>query len=292
MKCPQCSTNLAGNARFCPQCGQAVNATMQQPVQSFVPSSTPFVAAQATKSTNKGFLIATVLVVVCAGAFAFGKLRGSVLQASGQNGSGNLVQAPGMVKGGDLVAAPAKTTGGNLTQSPKPLEQRPVEVEDYLKFLKRIEASKQYLIREQTGNALGLMTQVQALRGSIEEDTFNETFKDMNNQMNFNADGWNRLTTEFQTRTPPESCRDLHAKYYDQVGQIQSKIMMVNDAINMVTSNPQDALSRLSQLQGKASVEVDEAIRKADDALAEVCDRFNLRKDFDIRGDSSASLLR
>ena len=94
-------------------------------------------------------------------------------------------------------------------------------------------------------------------------------------------------------RTPPPSCQELHAKYFDQLGKIQGMIVAVNDAVGKIQSDPSSALKALTEMQGKASVEADTSIQAADDALSAVCSKYHLQKDFDIKGDnSSLNMLR
>jgi hypothetical protein len=231
-------------------------------------------------------------------------LPGGLLQAPGQGTAGGLVQAPGEAKGGGLVQAPGQAPSGKAIQAPG---ENPADVDDYLKFLKRIEASKQRLIRAQLGDALAMLPMAQMMRAEIEESRLNQSIESFDKKFSRMAEDWNALTGEFQKRVPPESCRDLHSKYYVQLSKMQQYVLETQESLNMALKSitesmqgsggggiPQDQLSKLSDLKGKAGPEMDEAIRKADDSLADVCDRYKLRKEFDIRGDSSSTgaLLR
>lgn len=295
MICKNCSSKLPKEARFCLKCGFAVDVAPPQPVMarpapslSATNSAPPFSPYKSSSLPSKQILLGLVLLAGGVGAAMYFKSN-RVAGAAGQGVLGNLVNAPGAGKGLDMVQAPGDAPKNEMVQTPGRGKERPIEIEDYLKFLKEVENTKQRLIRTQTGEALKMLTMAQTLRAKIEEEDYNSAFKGINTTMNFQAEDWNKLTTAFQSKTPPAACQELHDKYYDHLGKLQTMIMQVNDAMGEVASNPQDALGKLTQLQGKASGDMDEAIRKADDSLADVCSKAGLRKDFDIRGDASSS---
>lgn len=288
MKCSRCSAEIPKQAQFCMRCGtpvtqMAANATMMP--------GTPAAVSTAPRSNTKPFYFAIGLLAVLVLALGAYVVKGQLTQKPGNTAPAALVQAPGETHNNNLVQAPADTQPSNIVQSPT--EGPPADVIDYLAFLKRVEASKQELIRKQIGSALGMMAQAKSLSGSIDEDHYNNTFGDIGKGLNYSAEDWNQLTQTFQQRTPPASCQELHDRYYDHLGKIQAMIVSINDALAKVQSDPSGALNALTSMQGKASADADSAIMAADDALADVCNKFHLRKDFDIKGDpSSASIFR
>lgn len=287
MKCGRCSAEIPAQSQFCLRCGTPLPGTAANP--SGVVSPT-FVTP---RGDNRPLLITLVVLLALAVAGVGALLvRGSLLQKPTQSAPTTLVQAPAQSSPGTLVQAPAESEPTKVVQAPTETAPPPTDVIDYLAFLKRIEASKQALIRKQTGDALLLMAQMKGLSASIEGEDYNNTVNNFNRGMSYNADEWNQLTAALQQRTPPESCQDLHNKYYDQLGKIQAMIVAVNDAVSKIQSDPSSALHALTDMQGRASADADAAIMAADMALSEVCDRFHLRKDFDIKTDSgSASSL-
>ncbi len=295
MLCKNCSAKLPKEARFCLKCGFAVDVAPTQPVMarpapslSSAKAAPPFSPYKSSPLPAKGILVGLMLLAVCvAGAMYWQSSR--VTGAAGRSVLGNLVNAPGASRQVDMVQAPGDSPKNEMVQAPAQGKQRPIEIEDYLKFLKEVENTKQRLIRTQTGEALKMMTMAQGLKATIEEEDYNSAFKGIDTTMHFQAEDWNKLTVQFQSKTPPAACQELHDKYYDHLGKLQTLIMQVNDAMNAVSKNPQDALGKLTQLQGKGSADMDEAIQKADDSLADVCSKAGIRKDFDIRGDASSS---
>jgi len=252
------------------------------------------------KARNPLVAVVTVLVLAVLGLGAM-----VLVQKAGKSDPGKVVAAPANAGPGGVVLAPAEGTPNRVVTAPEQVKTPevvpqpdntqafPADIDDYLKFLKRIEARKQALIRSQTGDLLLMMTQAKALSATIEEKDYNDTFKSMNGNVQKNSQDWNALNQEFNNRQPPPACVDLRNKYLDQLGKIQSSIFAVSDALAHVQSNPQDALHVLTGMQGQASANIDASIEAADSALADVCDKYRLKKDFDIRGDSSSTgLLR
>lgn len=287
MKCARCSAEVPSQSQFCLRCGTPIHRPGVQP--GGLAATAPMAAPQA--STNRTALITIILLALLAAGLGVMVVRGQLTQKAGQSDNGKLVMAPGAGNNSRMVQAPGESEGSKVVQTPGETAPNPSDVEDYLAFLKKIEAKKQTMIRKQTGDALVMLTKAQMLGATIDEDQYKSTFEDMNKQMNYSADDWNALTAEFQQRTPPPSCQDLHDKYYDQLGKVQGAITAVNDALVNVHTNPSAAVHALTDMQGKTSQEVDKSISDADDALADVCNKYHLKKDFDIRGDSASSSM-
>ncbi|MCS6776559.1 MAG: zinc ribbon domain-containing protein [Chloroherpetonaceae bacterium] len=287
MKCQRCSAELPAQSRFCLRCGAPIDNPAINP--------TGYTAAPVTASTparNRVLLFVLVFLAIAAAAAGTYVARGLV-QKRGDTVSGALVQAPAQQASAPLVQAPAEPIHTPVVRASEPAAPRPVDIEDYLAFLKQIEQEKQILIRKQLKNALVMLAQAKALSATIEEEHYDQAFGNLTQGMSYNANEWEALTRKFVERIPPASCIDLRNKYLDQLSKVQAMILEVNDALNKVQSDPARALDILTQMQGRASAEADEAIFKADQALADVCDRYKIRKDFDIKGDSpSASMFR
>lgn len=314
MKCKKCSANIPPNSRFCLSCGTAVSTSTLTTPTGTTPSSFGAVVAQQNAKQNRWLvIIALLLVAGGAGAMLIKFTNDRALSAAGKTGSNGLVLAPGQGAMSGLVQAPGEGNKNGMVQAPgesKPnkVTQAPndyaKDVDDYLQFLKRIELSKQRLIREQVGDALAMLPMAQMMRGTIEEGQLNQTMETFDKKYSRISGDWNSLTGEFQKRTPPESCRDLHGKYYMHLSKMQQFVLETQESLNTAlktitesmqggntNSVPQDQISKLSDLKGRAGPEMDDSIRKADDALADVCERFHLRKEFDIKGDSGSNGL-
>lgn len=290
MKCARCSAEIPKQSQFCLRCGTPIAGTAANPTGAVAP---PFAIPQS-KPNNRPFQIAIgalALLVLALGALV---LRGQLTQKPSEPTGGALVQAPGEGNSGKMVQAPAETPPNKLVDEPAPV---PADIIDYLAFLKQIEATKQQLIRAMLADALA--DKASAL--GKQADAINSD--DPNAMQNFlatpekkdseRANQWNALTISFGQRVPPDSCTDLHNKYYDQLAKLQAQHLQLAEGLRKAQSDPSSALQELTSMLGTASAEADAVIRSADDALAEVCRKYNLKKDFDIKGDpDSASLIR
>jgi hypothetical protein len=300
MKCARCSAEIPRQSQFCLRCGNPVSAAYNP-----APGATSMPASVPPPTANRNLMIVIAVLVLALvgvlGAVVGGKLlqkpgqtdTGQLVQAPGAAGQGTLVQAPAASNPAPIVQAPGDTQPPTIVQSPSQPTVNTTDIDDYLKFVRQIETLKQKLIHDELGNALEMMTQAKGLSASIDEDQYNSTFQGLGKDTNKIADDWNQLTAKFRDRQPPEACADLRNKYLDQLAKIQAQIVEVNTALNKVQSDPSAALHTLTTMSGTASAEADAAAQSADDALADVCKKYNLSKDFSVRTDSgSASLLR
>ncbi len=294
MKCVRCSAEIPRQSQFCLRCGTPVG--VPAPLGSGNIAASPSYTTSAPRANNRPLIAAIAVLLLALGAVgaAYFMKPGQVAQKPGQTEAGALVQAPAQTNPGSLVQAPAEMKPTDVVQAPPAQgDPFPADVDDYLKFLKRIEMSKQQLIRTQTGDLLVMKTQASGLSGSIDDEQYTNTFGNMKNKINSSADDWNKLTVEFNKKSPPPNCVDLRNKYLDQLAKIQAAILAVNNAMSKVQSDPSAALHALSDMQGKSSQDVDSSVQAADDSLSSVCSANHLRKDFDIRSDSGSSgLLR
>ena len=186
------------------------------------------------------------------------------------------------------------------SQAPPDLGQKPGEaapqatdVEDYLRFLKDVEKRKMALIKDFTTRALmqSATEKQQEVDAASSDDASKQFIPKINKGNEDFAPKWDQLLVQkyFLTKTPPQSCRDLQQKYYDHLGKIESMFTQLHNALEQASSDPGKALSALTDMQGTASSEADASARSADDALADVCDKYRIRKDFDIKTDSGSS---
>ena len=300
MKCSRCSAEIPAQSQFCLRCGTPVRGNVPAMAGPVRPSAPIAQMAPPKSSRNPMLAIVALLVLAVLGLGAMVLIQkagrsdpGKLVAAPANAGNGGLVQKPAEATSGATVQAPAETKPNAIVPQPDNAQPFPADIDDYLKFVKRIERQKQALIGTETGDALLMMTQAKALSATIEEKDYTDAFKNMKSTMQKNSQDWNALTQEFNNRQPPPACVDLRNKFLNQLGKIQAALYAVNDAISQVQTNPSNVLHDLTQMQGKTSADVDSSIEAADSALADVCDKYRLKKDFEIRGDSGSNgLLR
>ncbi|HZT44403.1 MAG TPA: zinc ribbon domain-containing protein [Chthonomonadaceae bacterium] len=284
MKCARCSAEIPSQSQFCLRCGAPVKgaAATSGGTAASMPRTVP-------RSNNRiAYLAGALLILLAAGAglLAF---RGQMTQKPGKSSSGTMVQAPGAGSGNGLVQAPGAAQNTPMVQAPGPTQNN-ADVDDYLKFVKKIEAQKQKLIKDELASALtnyaGLLgKEAAAVENEESQDQF---LADIQKDSSNFPEAWDALTAEFNQRVPPASCQDLHDKYYDHLGKIQGEFQQIKNAVQKAFSNPSTAVNDLTHMEGKASQEADESAKSADDALTDVCSKYHLSKDFDITTDSTA----
>lgn len=329
MKCARCLAELPRQSQFCLRCGAPVEGalgnTLQMP-QGFGASSlnpprqntrllAAIVALLAVLATALGaMVIRTQLAQKAAASSPTGKMvqspgatpQAKLTQDPGANNGTQLVQAPGNNAGTTMVEAPGAGTGTPMTQQPGATTGPPADVVDYLAFLRQIEASKKKLIHDETADLAALkdtlpIENIKKLLDNVDMggdgpavDPAKKSISKTAKTATAVADDWNQLAIAFNQRTPPESCRQLHDAYYDHLGKVQAGILNVYSVLDKAFSGDPnkttDAYHDAMSMQG-SSGDVDVAMRKADDALAEVCKTFHLTKDFDISEGSSSSLV-
>jgi hypothetical protein len=295
MKCARCSAELPSQSQFCLRCGTPIHATAPNPTSAMTPP-----AALSTRANNRPLMIAVVvllLAVLGLGAKLFLSQKaaatgpGQLVQAPGQGASSALVQDPGQANSHPLVQEPGKAQPPDLSQAPTPKEPYPYDIDDYLKFLKDVERRKMELTKQEMASALanygGLLgKQAEAVN---DDDKAKSFLPDINKDSAQFAKKWDDLTRYFRSKEPPATCVPLRDKYYDYLGKVAGMFVKINNALQQAQgANPQDALQAVTSMQGSASAEADAAARLADDAVADICDRYHLKKDFDIKTDPSS----
>lgn len=292
MKCSRCLAEIPAQSQFCLRCGASIGTTATNPTGVVQPA---FFTPPNTNRRAIPIVIGLLTILVLALGAAV--VHSTLVQHATNSPNTNLVQQPSQSGPSNMVQVPTESEPSRVVQTTTETAPKPTDVMDYLAWLKSIELTKQRLTREEYAS---LSTKkdtlpVDMLQKMLQEsdnpdasttDTArhaNVTVSDLTKETNKIADQWNQLTMQFTQRTAPESCRELHDKYYDQLGKIQAAIIQVYTILGKVQSDPQAALRDAHALQGSASEGPDAAIRAADEALSAVCRKYSLQKDFDIK---------
>jgi hypothetical protein len=247
-------------------------------------------AFPAPRQSNKALIAAiVVLLLALLGAVGF-MLRNRLVQAPGDSRTGALVQAPGELRGGAPVQAPADSNPNKIVQVPAPVINT-AAIDDYLRFVKRIEEQKMALTKQELASALA--SQAGSLAKQAEAATDDQKSKEylptMAHESAATEPAWDNLTKTFAARVPPPECVSLRDAYYAYLGKVEAQFVKLHSAYAEAQSDPGKALNTLTSMQGTASVEADNAARAADDALDDICRKYSLRKEFKIETDPSAS---
>ncbi len=287
MKCQSCGAEHPADAAFCPKCG----------VRATTPAArihTPAGAASTGINARKVLLAVAVLLSLAVAGYlgwrAFRKPSGRVIQAVGkQPPIGPLTERTGR------ITPPTPPTEQAGLVNPEP---QPTDVIDYLKFLKEIEKQRVLLARSQMGELLkqsGDLTFAGAAADwttNEPEQKYKEVYGRFQQSLAQWSVQWQHLSAQFMAypKPVPASCGELRDRYYALLVATSSAMTRVgNSFAEAMGGDTSKALETLTQMQGSglgsASKDVADACSAADGALAAVCDKFRLKKDFDIRDD-------
>jgi hypothetical protein len=301
MKCPRCMTELPGQAQFCLKCGTPVaaapavphsNVTMSRPVAA----ARPFAVEPPRSRKGLYAAIAAVVLLLAVAAF-FGLRRGNVVTASGRTPEGSRIMD---TSGRIGRTAPLTTSAG--TPGPAPLD--PADVIDYIAFLRDIERERVTLVKNYSGQLLALEPvlsagHMQAYMQPDEQSTkdkFSQAEDLPRQKMTELNQRWDALAQRFRTKTPPQACQQLAADYYQALGSSQRAYVTVSgklmQAMADAQTDPGKAMSAVGELQAigaKESAEADTWFNKSDEELARTCDKYRIKKDFDIKPDGGSA---
>lgn len=290
MKCVSCGSELPGGAEYCAKCGVRVGSAIQ-------PTRAASASANRLKQiglTAAGLVAAALAAYVGWRAFA---PPGKVTEAIGQQAApSRLTESAGRVpQAGPLTQAPGTTAVK---------EPEPTEIIDYLKHIKDIERQRLMLQRAQLAELLKQSGDLTYAGASADwttnepEKRYQEVYQRFQQSLGQWAAQWQELAARFNAypKPVPQACTELRDRYYQLLTVTNTAMLQVGNSFSQALSgDPGKALETLTRMQGSGlgtpSHEVTEACNAADEALAAVCNRFKLKKDFDIRDDSGGGNL-
>ena len=297
MKCTRCSAEIPAQSRFCLRCGTPLQTAVLP--TSVAPAAAAFPAPRQSSRPLIALIAALALAVLALGGFLLhGFLTqkpgetsgGQLVQKPGEGSAGSLVQAPGNSRPGAPVQAPAESNPNKIVQSPAPVVDT-AAIDDYLRFVKRVDEQKMALTKQEL--AAALTSQASQLGRQAEAATDDLKSKEYLPGVARESAGiereWDSLSKIFGARIPPPSCVGLRDAYYTYLGKVQGMFVKYHRALAEAQSDPGKAIAALTAMQGSASAEADNAARSADDALYDICKKYNLRKEFRIETDPSSS---
>src|SRR5205823_11529555 len=132
------------------------------------------------------------------------------------------VQAPGVTRPSAPVQAPADANPNRAVQNPAPVINT-AEIDDYLKFVKRVEVQKMALTKRELAEAL--TSQAGQLGKQAEAATDDIKSKEYLPGVARESSGieqeWDNLSKVFVARIPPPSCVGLRDAYSAYLGRVQ-----------------------------------------------------------------------
>ncbi len=303
MKCARCAAEVPGQAQFCMKCGTPVGAAYTAAGSA----SAVITRAGARSAGNRWLIPGVVGLALLIAALIFGlKALNLTGKTAGVGNGGRVVDAPGVTgTGGPLLDINARIKpGGPVTDrsgafTPAP---NPVDVIDYLKFLKDIERQRITISKKQLGRLLAMSPEMTTLgaQSAIEsgepETSARESVRKFQQMGNEFTTEWQNLAQLFRSKPAPQSCLQLQGKYYEVLGSTTGAISKAMSAFNKAMGGDAGAaLDILTGMRGSgsgsASKSVAEACNSADGELGSVCDKFKIHKDFTIEDDGGGANL-
>ena len=220
-----------------------------------------------------------------------------ILQAPG-DGPPPILQAP---QDGPppILQAPAIAPQPNLEASVEK-KAMPQEDLDWLKWLEKIEREKQELTaKEQTQ----LTTMIASLQGA--EGLTSQGVQDLSDPDNTSNSApamddaqrvtremmkaWSALKRKFDTNPPPPDCVPIGAAYDNGLEGMADSVQKLSDLLGGIAEKPEPTQSDADEAIGNAKGvgrthihDVDSELRKTDQLVQDICDRFDVHKWFSI----------
>lgn len=304
--CPRCGRPSPADAAFCASCGAPFvglppgpmapgHATGHAPghAPGAMPGAVPPGYLPAPPARSKGpWIVLGVLVLAGLLAGGYGLLR-----ALGQPAPAGVAQATGAPPDpGILQAAPPQPAAGVTQLAPPPARTpMPDDVRRWLEHLQRTEQARiettktqlpQLMARAMRAKMSGAMEMLKSLAGG--EDPAAETpppNQEFANEVAAFQRSWQELVAFFNSYPPPTECVPIRNDY-DQA--LRETGAMIGDVFALLADseqNPDAAIAALTRMQGTSAPRIDEAARRADQGVAQICEKYDTRKWFDLAGD-------
>ncbi len=174
----------------------------------------------------------------------------------------------------------------------------PDEIRDWLTHLEAIERQRIELASEQVRTLTRNMTEFQVTE-------YANTFKDLLGgdptegeiapppggvqKAGKIAEGvrpaWAALTKDFNARQTPRECQAIADNYDQALRETGATVGDIIDILYETGGSPQEAIGKLESIMGKHKDAIDKRAVLADKQVQEICDKYETRKWFTIKGD-------
>ncbi|MCB8932962.1 MAG: PepSY-associated TM helix domain-containing protein [Fimbriimonadaceae bacterium] len=301
MVCPHCGQAVNGQGRFCMHCGGALGA----PASNSPPPSgggAPSFGAEAARQKRSMRWIAALAIVGSLAAAYIGLRASGALRIGASTPEAPTLEAQGSVQAPAILRTEGTTPPPALN---KPGERivMPPEIRDWLEHLRRTEEKRMRLAEDQMAELMVSLTLLQGgdpltnLGDLLDPDapTYPEqdppSVKRTTEDAQKHSRAWAELTQFFNSVPPPAECVPIRNEY-DQV--VRETGLMMTDIMGLVqgsTANPQTALASLMRMRGRSKERIDQPAIETDSLVQEICNKYNTRKWFDVKGDVGGGML-
>ncbi|MHB8635670.1 MAG: hypothetical protein ACYC96_04265 [Fimbriimonadaceae bacterium] len=222
---------------------------------------------------------------------------GSVLR-QGEENSPPILQAPGEAPP-PILQAPSTAPPPVLEDSAKKVTMPPEDL-DWLKWLEKIEKEKQQLTATEQTQLTTMIASMQGADGLTPEgvqaladpDNTSNTAPAMDDAQRVAREmikSWAALKRKFDTYPPPPDCVPIGAAYDNGLSGMADNGQKLADLLGGIASKPEpnqgDANAAIGGVKGVGQShihDVDSELRKTDQLVQDICDRFDTHKWFSI----------
>lgn len=182
-----------------------------------------------------------------------------------------------------------------VTMDPETVRKMPKEVLDWLKHLERIEKRRKDMGTEQIAALLSQLAMLQgvgateeAMKGLLDDGSEGEPVppsKEIGDQASSQKAKWRELIADFDSLPPPTECIPIRNSYSQCLGETQTMITEVLDAVRSASDDPKAAVAALMKMRGKSESRIDVAANETDGGVQDICDKYGVKKWFGISAD-------
>jgi hypothetical protein len=291
MKCARCGSDLAGGLAACPKCGMPMGAP--NPAQSVAMPAGAAALSQAYDAQRRRNAITTSLVIALF-LLAMGLIAVTKgLQALGfgqRQADAGALAVKGQVPDTNILGAIGNQPAPILQQSATAPAAMPQDVYDWLEHLRKTEEARVALTTTQLGKAMTEYTKQQVFGGVDSLKDLLNGIDDPSSELKPPTAGLTKVIKElhdqsrdliekFESKQPPPECVPIHDSYYKALSETTG---MLGDLSDHLAANDLDALMKMKGTSGEG---IDTNAIKTDRLLGEICDKYNTRRWFSIKGD-------
>lgn len=269
---------------------------------SATPTGSPAFGGEAARQKRSMRWIAALAIVGSLAAAYIGLRASGALSVGASTPEAPTLQAQGSVNPPAILRTEGTTPPPSLDKPGQRIVM-PAEIRDWLEHLRRTEEKRMRLAEDQMAELMVSLTLLQGgdplsnLGDLLDPDaptnpdqappSVRRTAEDAQKH----SRAWADLTRFFNSVPPPAECVPIRNEY-DQV--VRETGLMMTDIIGVVqgsTANPQTALASLMRMRGRSKERIDTPAIETDSLVQEICDKYDTRKWFDIKGDVGGGML-
>lgn len=207
-----------------------------------------------------------------------------------------------LMKTTQVTAAPVRALG-SATPAPVKAEEisMPDEIRAYLEHVRKTEEMRMATAKTQVSRAVidaqlgqqnGIKDNLSGLLDpDMPPDAPSPAIERPKGDITSMRQDWLNLGTTFNTVKPPSECINIHDKYDETIRETGGAILDILDSLSNALSDPQGAIRKLGNISDQSSLRIDKPAQVTDQLIADICNKYNTHKWFEIHSDIGSSAL-